>query len=154
MATRLSVPRDAKITIEIPHHDKTLGGVGRIFLKTNYCDILIQTQLSSWIRGIGGYGMLAGLSQDDDFKLATAVYRVRITIEYSKWRSGHPTMPLYDTWARGIAQGLKDQFDEEGIWANAKADYLFQRQVEQLGPLREDGASSTPLKQSSNVPEH
>jgi hypothetical protein len=136
MASRLSVPQDAELAIEPPHHENALGRVGRIFLKTKYCNILIQTQRSSRMTGIGQYGTLAGLTKEEDSKLVTAIYRVRVTIEYSKWRSGHPKKPLYDNWARGIAKGLQDQFDEQSIWTNAKADYLFQRQVEQLGPLR------------------
>ena len=134
MAGQLSLPPDAVLSIEPPHQDNALGEIGRIVVRTEYVTVSILTQFSSWARGVGGYGTLAGLSEEDNLKLATSTYRVRITIQHSKWRSGHPKMPIYDDWAKGIAQGLQDQFDEQGIWTKAKADYLFQRQVEQLGP--------------------
>jgi hypothetical protein len=51
-------------------------------------------------------------------------------------RSGDPKMPLYKSWAVGIAEGLKDQFDEETIWIRTKSDYLFYKQVQQLGPVK------------------
>lgn len=151
LAGQLSVPRDTVLTVEPPHIDNVVGEIGRISLTNNYCRIVILTQFHSWMLGVGPYGTLAGMSADENSKLATVTYRVRITIQYSKWRSGNPKMPLYKTWAGGIAQGLQDQFDEQSLWTNAKADYLFQRQVEQLGPLPDDGV---PVKQSSKKPEH
>jgi hypothetical protein len=69
-----------------------------------------------------------------------------MNVEFGRLRSGNPQMPTYKRWATGIVEGLRDQFDEQLIWARTKADYLFVQQVKQLGPVTDNLA---PLKQAT-----
>jgi hypothetical protein len=77
---------------------------------------------------------LAGLTEDQNKELGTSTYLVKITAAYSQFRNGHPDMRLYTEWATGLAQGLKDQFDEEQIWSKTNADYIRAKQIQQFGP--------------------
>lgn len=135
MAFQLAVPPGTDLIIDPPHTDNKAGDISRIVLRNKFCTISLGTQGSSWMMGLGGFKELAGLSDDENRHLATATYRVRVSIEYNRFLSGSPKMTLYRTWAKGIAEGIKDQFDEQVIWTKAKSDYLFQKQLKQLGPL-------------------
>lgn len=129
---KIALPPGTDTKIVPPKSDS-----GEIILQNGFCTLSIRTTFSSYLTGIGALGSLAGLTQDQDRELGTANYLVRITATYNRYRSGHPDMPLYVTWATGIAEGLKDQFDEEQIWSRTKADYIFSKQVEQFGPARD-----------------
>lgn len=136
MARQLSVPPDTTLAIEAPHTDTAEGNIGKIFLKNKFCELSITTQESSFMRGLGTFKSLAGITDEENEKLGTATYRVRISISYSRLRSGHPEMPLYKEWADGIARGIQEQFDEQVIWSKTKSDYLFLRQMQQFGPVK------------------
>ena len=130
---KLALPPGTQLKIRAPHREKAGWELGEIILKNNFCNLSIQTRYSSWQRGVGSYKRLAGLSDEDDQLLATATYIVTINTTFSRFRSGHPDMPKYESWARQMANELRKQFDEEIIWLRTKEDYLFTQQVRQLG---------------------
>lgn len=138
MARQLSVPPKTELLIEVPRDSGPAGHVGRITLENPFCTLSILFQDSTWMRGLGAYKELAGLSDDENNMLATATFNVRISVEFNRLMSGNPQMPSYKRWAAGIVEGLKDQFDEQLIWSRTKGDYLFAQQVKQLGPMKDN----------------
>ena len=133
---QIAVPPGTTLKIMVPSMDATGHQNGEILLSNRFCTLSIRTQRSSWIRGVGHLKALAGLTNKEDESLGTASYSVKITATFSRMLSGHPKMPLYKSWAVGIADGLKDQFDEETIWTRTQSDYLFYKQVQQFGPVK------------------
>ncbi|MDA2913223.1 hypothetical protein MYX77_04555 [Acidobacteriia bacterium AH_259_A11_L15] len=128
---RIAVPAGTKLTIRPPRRQNGGFEIGEILLKNDFCTLSIQTQYSGWMRGIGSYRRLAGISNEENHGLATATYRITFNARFSRLRSGHPKMPKYRAWASQLAAELRKQFDEQVIWEKTKDDYLFSKQVEQ-----------------------
>ncbi len=121
---RIALPPGTRIKITPP---QTKAGLetGEILLKNVFCSISIKTQASSWLRGIGAYKQLAGITDDENNKLATGSYTVRINVRFDGLRSNHPKMAAYKTWASDLCEGLRRQFDEQVIWSKTKEDFIF-----------------------------
>ena len=133
---QIAVPPGTTISIIAPRTGAATRQNGEILFTNRFCKLSIRTQRSTYIMGVGGLKDLAGLSEEENKALGTASYTVRITANFTRMLSGNPQMPLYKSWAAGIADGLKDQFDEELIWTRTRSDYLFYKQVQQFGPVK------------------
>jgi hypothetical protein len=133
---QIAVPLGTSLTIR-SSSKASPSQPSEILLKNEFCKLSIKSSFSWYAGGVGTLRSMSGLTDAGDRDLGTATYTVKIDIEFSRLRSGHPKMPLYRKWAVGIAEGLRDQFDEQTIWARTKSDYLFQKQVEQLGPIKQ-----------------
>jgi hypothetical protein len=121
-----------------PPTEKAGAEIGTIRLRNRYCTVLVTTTFSSYMRGIGGYKQLAGLSQVQDEELGSISFLVRINVKYNPVLSGSPDAMKIKRWADQLVDGLRGQFDEERIWAQTKSDYLFRKQVDFFGPVRDD----------------
>jgi hypothetical protein len=135
---QITLPINTVMRIRAPHPDRREGEVSEIILRNDFCEISITTRQSSWFTGVGLLKSLAGLSDNENNDLATTNYIIKATARFNRMRSGHPKMPLYEQWANGLIAGLKQSFDEEIIWAKTKEDYLFFKQLKQLGPLKDE----------------
>ncbi len=133
ISPQIALPPDTRMVITPPEHKNGSLDRGEILLENRFCRVSIQTEVSSWMRGAGGYKQLAGISDEENDHLGTATYIVRFRAEFTRWLSGHPEMPKYKRWARQLADELKVQFDEQVIWQKTKEDYLFWKQTEQFG---------------------
>jgi len=122
---RIALPPGTKLKITPPQSKSGFLEAGEILLENDFCSISIKTLASSWFRGIGSYKRLAGISDEDSQKLATANYTVRMNVRFDRLRSNHPKMALYKTWASQLSEGLRGQFDEQGIWSKTKEDFTF-----------------------------
>ena len=122
---RITLPLGTKVSIAPPQTKTGLLETGEILLENEFCRISIKTEASSWFRGIGSYKRLAGMSDEDNEKVATANYIVRINVRFDRLRSNHPRMALYKTWASQLSEGLRGQFDEQVIWSKTKEDFMF-----------------------------
>jgi hypothetical protein len=127
------LPPDMKLSIEPPEEKAGLD-TGTIRMESLYCTILLKTTFLSYMMGIGGYKKLAGLSDDEN--LGTINYMIRLSINYNPFFSGSPDTTRIKRWADQLADGLKNQFDEQRLWSEAKDDYLFLQQVEFFGPVK------------------
>lgn len=125
ISPRIALPVGTEIRITPPQTKTGLLETGEIFLENEFCTISIKTEASSWFRGIGSYKRLAGMNDEDNEKVATANYTVRINIRFDRLRSNHPQMALYKTWASQLSEGLRGQFDEQVIWSRTKEDFAF-----------------------------
>jgi len=116
------------------------GGVetGLIRMKNRYCTVQIITAFSSYMRGVGGYKQLAGLSTEQDEELGSIYYTIRVNVQYNPFLSGSPDAMRIKRWADQLVDGLKEQFDEQRIWSQTKDDYLFMRQVQFFGAVRDE----------------
>jgi hypothetical protein len=132
---QIAVPPGTSVSIMAPGKDVTAQQNGEILFSNRFCKLSIRTQRSTYIMAVGGLKDLAGLTDEENKALGTASYTVRITAKFTRMLSGNPKMPLYKSWAEGIANGLKEQFDEELIWTRTRSDYLFFKQVQQFGPV-------------------
>jgi hypothetical protein len=130
---RIALPPGTKLTITPPQAKTSFFETGEIFLQNKFCSISIKTQASSWFAGIGSYKRLAGITDEENAKLATSNYIVRINVRFDRLRSNHPQMALYRTWASELSEGLKGQFDEQVIWSKTKEDFIFSQLKGQSG---------------------
>jgi len=134
------------LQIALPHHmvliisgtQPRAGALenGEILLETAFCSLSITTESSSWFRGIGTYRQLAGMTEDENNRLGTSNYMVRIKVRFNRLRSGHPRMALYKAWATQLADELEKQFDEQVIWSKTKEDFIFWKGIEHFGPAK------------------
>jgi hypothetical protein len=132
---QLGLPPDTKMTV-IPPRDVKGMPESEIRFRNKFCTVTIQTQFSSAQRGAGSYKWLAGLSEEENDEIQTTTYVVRLNATFSRTRSGHPDMPKYKTWVKGLFEGMQAQFDEQRLWAKTKDDYFFYKQVQNLGPIK------------------
>jgi hypothetical protein len=139
---RIALPPGTKLKIAPPQTKTGFLETGEILLENEFCSIAIKTEASSWFRGISSYKRLAGISDEDNEKLATANYTVRINVRFDRLRSNHPKMALYKTWASQLSEGLRRQFDEQVIWAKTKEDFMFSQ-------LKGEFAEQPPLHQTT-----
>jgi len=141
---RIALPPGTRIKIT-PPQTKTGLETGEILLENEFCSISIKTQFSSWFRGVGAYKRLAGITDEESDKLATANYVVRINVRFDRLRSNHPKMAMYKTWASELSEGLRRQFDEQVIWSKTKEDFIFSQlkgQFSEQPPLHQTTLSS------------
>ena len=129
IAPEIALPPRAKLTITPPHREPSGIVSGEVRIHNLFCTVSIRTEEWSYQRGIGSLARLAGLSDAEKEKLATATYIVRFKAEFSRWFSGNPDMPKYKRWATQLANELRQQFDEEILWRRIKEDYLFQKET-------------------------
>jgi hypothetical protein len=137
---RIALPPGTKLEITPPQTTAGFLEAGEILLENRFCSISIKTQASSWFRGIASYKRLAGITEEENGKLATANYIVRINVRFDRLRSNHPQMALYKTWASELSEGLRRQFDEQEIWSKTKEDFIFSQlkgQFEEQRPLHQ-----------------
>jgi hypothetical protein len=136
IGVQIVLPPGTRLLVVAPHTTKEKGDVGEIHLVNGFCDISIETQQSTYMRSLGTYRFLAGISLEASREMATAMYIVRFKADFNRLRSGHPDMPKYRAWARQLADGLRDQFDEQLIWQRTRDDFLLRRG---LGIIENEG---------------
>ncbi len=142
---QIALPPGTKLKITPPQTRTGFLEAGEILLENEFCSISIKTQASSWFAGIGSYKQLAGITEEENGKLATANYIVRINVRFDRLRSNHPKMAAYKTWASELSEGLRRQFDEQVIWSKTKEDFIFSQLEGQFGeqpPLHQTTVSS------------
>jgi hypothetical protein len=151
---QIALPPGTKLKISPPQTTAGSFETGEIILENKFCSISIRTQASSWFAGIGSYKRLAGITDEENEKLATANYIVRINVTFDRLRSNHPQMALYKTWASGLSEGLREQFDERVVWSKTKEDFVFSQlkvQFVEQPPLRPTTVSSDGLKKDAVI---
>ena len=121
----LGLPPHTTLMIESPQTPPQGREMGRIRIQNRFVTVLIETQSMQWVRGIAGYGLLAGLNDAAANELGHVVYAVEVRTNFSRWLSGNPAMPKYREWATSISDGLRQQFDEELVWQRAQEHYLL-----------------------------
>ncbi len=132
VSRQIALPSDTEVNIRPPQQ----GSSGEIHLKNTFCSISIKTEFYFWSAGAGAYKALGGFTDEDNARLGTATYLVRIKSEFNRWRSGHPEMALYKAWASKLTEGLRTAFDEQAHWSKAKEDVVFQKQLEQFRAIK------------------
>jgi len=125
----LVVPPDTTLEIQAPWTDPRVGQTSSIALDNPFLRITIQTRVSDWGVLFGGYRLMLGESNDPSTDLRQASFVITIKKEFKHLRTGHPDMPRYKAWAQQIAEELQADYDEQRIWAKAKEDYLFSKQL-------------------------
>jgi hypothetical protein len=143
---QIALPPGTKLKITPPQTRTGFLEAGEILLENKFCSISIKTQDSSWFAGIGSYKQLAGITEEENGKLATANYIVRINVRFDRFRSNHPKMAAYKTWASELSEGLRRQFDEQVIWSKTKEDFIFSQlkgQFVEQPPLHQTTVSSS-----------
>jgi hypothetical protein len=130
----IALPPGTNVTIKVPQQPE--GEEGEIILNNDLFTLSIVTRLSGYKTTVGTYARLAGLSDAEDQKLFTAVYLVKIKAEFSRWKSGNPRTAEYKAWIQQLTSEFKGEFDEQAVWSRIKNDYLFRKEVEQLGPVK------------------
>src|SRR6266446_4932604 len=137
---QIALPPGTKLKITPPATKAGFLETGEILLENTFCTFSINSQASSWFAGIGSYKRLAGITDEENSKLATANYIVRINVRFNRLRSNHPQMALYKAWASELSEGLRGQFDEQVIWSKTKEDFMFSQlkgQFEEQQPLHQ-----------------
>ncbi len=127
---RLVLPPKTKIEIKLPISDQG----GEIRLRNPAFDLLIKTERDVGYRGLGKYEKIIGMQKEEGFEYWTGYYLITVDAKFTKWRSGDPNMPKYKTWIQQIINELHEKFDEERIWANVKAEYIFTKQLPPIQP--------------------
>jgi len=154
---RITVPPRTKLKITTPQTRTGFLEEGEILLENEFCRISIRTQASSWSRGIGAYKQLAGITDEENNKLATATYIVRINVRFDGLRSKHPKMAAYKTWASDLSEGLRRQFDEQLIWSKTKEDFSFSQmkgQFSEQPPLHQTTVLSDGSRKDAMISDH
>jgi hypothetical protein len=133
----LVVPPSTTLEIRPPMADQRLGEVSSIIFDNPFVRLTIQTRASQWGVLFGGYRLMLGQPSDTNTDLRQATYVVSIKKEFKRLRTGQPDMPRYRAWAQQIAEELQTEYDEQRIWAKAKEEFLFSRQlpVSQVPPI-------------------
>ena len=133
---QIALPPNTELRISPPQSRAGALETGEILLENEFCSLSIKTESSSWFRGIGTYRQLAGMTDEENNRLGTSNYIVRIKVRFNRLRSGHPKMALYKAWAIQLADELEKQFDEQVIWSKTKEDFIFWKQIEHFGPAK------------------
>lgn len=147
----LVLPPRTTLEIQPPRSDAKLGEISLITLDNPFVCVTVQTRAAQWGLLFGGYRLMLGQANDTDTDLRQATYAVEIKTEFKRLRTGHPDMPRYKTWAEQLARELQLEYDEERIWAKAKEDYLFSKQLPSTEPLvirYPEAPSSSPVTSS------
>lgn len=131
----LVLPPNTKLEIHSPHMDQTLGEISSITFDNPFIRLTIQTRGDFWGFLFGGYRQMIGQQNDSNTDLRQANYVISVKKEFKRLRTGHPDMPKYKAWAQQITEELQQEFDEQRIWAKAKEEYLFFRQLPVNQPL-------------------
>ena len=127
--TGLVLPPDTTLEIRPPSIDQRLGEVSYITFDNPFVRLTIQTRVSQWGVLFGGYRLMLGQPSDTNTDLREATYVVSIKKEFKRLRTGHPDMPRYKAWVQQVAEELQTEYDEQRIWAKAKEEFLFSRQL-------------------------
>lgn len=125
----LVLPPDTKLEIKPPRTDERLGEISSITLDNPFVRVTTQTRASQWGVLFGGYRLMLGEPSDTNTDLRQATYVISIKKEFKRLRTGHPDMPRYKAWAQQLAEELQLEYDEQRIWAKAKEEYLFSKQL-------------------------
>jgi hypothetical protein len=146
----LAIPRYSKVEVQEPHSDKGVGETSEIRIRNWHSDIRINIRYGGSGVGLGGYGSLIGMPQEEAQKhYATFEYIVSFSATFWPYLRGHPEMAAQREWAEGILAGLRTEFDEELIWKRATESYMLWNQLPAsaktsaltIGPVR-----SAPIK--------
>jgi hypothetical protein len=121
---QFSLPPNSKVELRAPAGGSDDNGTGEITLSNPFCTIKLVSEIAFPVRTIGEYRLLTGLSEEQA-SLATNMYLLRVNIHYNRLRSGHPDMKAHKEWATQLTGEIKDQFDEQVIWAKVKGDVQF-----------------------------
>jgi len=141
---RITLPPNTQVNIVPPTNPEQLHVEGfhtadpsEISFKNEYADVSIRIVPVSWGSGVGRYRDLLEL-EDPETDFANVTFDVIFQCQFSRFRSGHPDMEAYKGWATSMAEELRTRFDDELIWERMKEDYLFSKQVESLGRMKND----------------
>ena len=121
---QLCLPPGSKMAVRVPPSEPGTNGKGEIRIANRFCTITITTETVMPTRTIGEYRVMAGLTEAQAYDLATNLYLLRAHVRYTRWLSGHPQMKTYEEWATQMVTQIKNQFDEQLIWALVKEDDL------------------------------
>lgn len=138
---RLCLPPKTHLTVAVPPGDTDAQTKGEIEISNRFCTIRISTEIVSSIRTIGEYRIIAGLSDEEAYHLASNTYLLRAKVSYTKWLAGNPDMKALKQWAEQLVTQVKNNFDEELIWQQVKDDEL-------RSYIRATAAANTMMKQS------
>jgi hypothetical protein len=143
----LVVPPDTTLEIQAPRTDPKIGETSSITLDNPFLRVTIQTRVSDCGVLFGGYRLMLGEPNDTNTDLRQANFVITFKKEFKHLRTGHPDMPRYKAWAQQLAEELQAEYDEQRIWAKAKEDYLFSKQL----PTAEVPQISVPQVPITNV---
>jgi hypothetical protein len=132
----LVLPPDTTLAIQPPRTDQKFGDISSITIDNPFLRLTIQTRASQWGPLSGGYRAMLGVPKRSVTDLRQANYIISIRKEIKRLRTGHPDMPRYKSWAQQITQELQLEYDEQRIWAKAKEEYLFNKQLPEPEPVQ------------------
>jgi hypothetical protein len=125
---KLALPSGTSLTIELSRGEAS--DTGKIRLKNWFCELTIGTEPSWSVVGLGKYGMLLGMPQDEAQKTyLTLQYLVRIRAEFPWYLVGHPKMALHREWAQTIVDDLAHTFDEVSLWSRTRENYILHQHL-------------------------
>jgi hypothetical protein len=135
-AQKLALPPGTALIITPPSGDGDANSTSLIELKNDMCSITLKVENCIPVGDIGEYRVIWGLSDEEAQRLATLMYIVEARIHYSRLRAGHPDMKSYKAWAKQLIDELRNEFDEQIIWARVKENDLRLRHypAETIGP--------------------
>jgi hypothetical protein len=127
--TELTLPPETTVRMQPPHVDPRVGEISSIVLDNPFIRVTIQTRQSEFGVLFGGFRLMLGLPNDTNTDLRQANFVITVRKEFKSLRTGHPDMQKYKAWADQLTGELQNEFDEQRIWAKAKEDYLFSKQL-------------------------
>jgi hypothetical protein len=117
---QISLPPGSELTVKPPAGGGDDNSTSEVKISNRFCTITLTVESVFPVRAVGEYRIMAGFSDEQVSDFANNLFVVRARIEYDRLRSGHPDMKVYKLWARQLVDELRDQFDEQLIWARLK----------------------------------
>src|SRR5262249_42100240 len=105
-----------KISV-VPFDEKTATGI--VEIRNRFAVVTLQTTPLGWGVGLGGYeAFVDDVRAHNENQWGNVMFTVRIDASFTPWLGGNPDMRLYRRWAKQIAEGLRQDFDEREVWSD------------------------------------
>src|SRR5262249_1587435 len=110
----LTLPPNTKFAVKIPS-EKNDGELR--FTNNGFFDVIIETSCVGGDPGLGrsdSFFRKPQSQQQSPYKFVT--FTIKVTANFSEWRSGHPKMAPFRDWVNAVVEVLRNGFDDERAW--------------------------------------
>lgn len=112
--------RRAELEVRDLYNDAKFGETGEMSIRNDFCELRFTTRSLGYRSGLGEYGTLAGVTEDEERQFGHLLYEVIARVTFRSCLGGHPEMPKYRRWAMSLIDMMQDTFDEQRILVRSR----------------------------------
>jgi hypothetical protein len=124
---QLALPPGTRLTVTPPTGEGDANSTSELRIENRFCSITLSVEYVFPVRTVGEYRVMAGMSDEEVQDFGANMYVVRENVHYSRLFSGSPEMKAHQEWATQLVNEVRNQFDEQLIWARVKEQDLRSR---------------------------